>query len=372
MRLAQVTPSLEERHGGPSKSIRLLSASLARLGHDVTLFTTGPVVPSAEDGGLRVESHARGRPQSLCASPGLRARLLGFEADVFHHHSIWLRTLHYARLAASRRASPLVLSPRGMMSRWAWRHHSLRKALAGRFVHPGAFASVAGWHATSEAEADDIRALGFTQPVCVAPNGVGAPPPGEAEAAALHWHAACPAAVNRPVALFYSRFHRKKRVLELIDAWLRHAPADWLLLLVGIPQEYTVSSLESYVLRASGSGRVRVFDGVGRPPPYAIASLFVLPSHSENFGLAIAEALASGVPALVTDATPWRELGSNGGWCVPWEDFPEALRGATAEGPARLRERGARARDWVLREYSWERPARILAGFYAQLKGQTP
>ncbi len=60
-----------------------------------------------------------------------------------------------------------------MMSGWAWRHRRWRKYLAEHLIHPGAFARAAGWHATSPEEANDIRALGFQQPVCVAPNGGG-------------------------------------------------------------------------------------------------------------------------------------------------------------------------------------------------------
>jgi glycosyltransferase involved in cell wall biosynthesis len=203
----------------------------------------------------------------------------------------------------------------------------------------------------------------------VAPNGVEAPIPAEEEAARAYWQEHCPEAFARPTALFYSRFHRKKRVLELIDLWLAHAPREWLLLLVGIPQEYTVDQLQSYVLRNSGGGRVLVHDGAEAPPPYAAASLFLLPSHSENFGLVVAEALARGLPALVTDTTPWQTLNATDyGWCGPWEHYREALLAALALGPDRLHARGAAARAWVVREYSWEKSARWLADFYASLR----
>jgi glycosyltransferase involved in cell wall biosynthesis len=195
----------------------------------------------------------------------------------------------------------------------------------------------------------------------------------ESAAAAEHWRDIIPAARERPIALFYSRFHQKKRLLELIDAWLEFAPKDWLLLLVGIPEDYTPRMIEGYVHRSSQAGRVRAYDGAGHPPPYPIASLFLLPSHGENFGLSIAEALANGVPALVTDTTPWSGLNSTGaGWCVPWPEFGTALRSATAESPASLRRRGAIARDWVLRDFSWEKPARILAEFYSGLRADVP
>ena len=365
MQIAQIVPSLEARYGGPSKSVYELARAMAATGHAVDLIATDPSQDSfSQEGSLAVRMFRRGWPPSLCPSAGLRRYLRQSEASVIHHHALWLRTLHYARAAAARRGVPLVVSPRGMMSRWAWHHHGGRKRLAHFLVHPGALAAVSGWHATSGAEAAEIRDRGFKQPICVAPNGIAAPDPAATETAIARWRKLCPEAAERPVALFYSRFHRKKRVLELIDLWSERGPRDWLLLMVGIPEEFTVEMLEDYALRAAGARRVRVFSGAGDPPPYAISSLFLLPSHNENFGLSIAEALAHGVPAIVTDSTPWERLNQEGGWCVPWDRYADALDAAVAAGPERLRERGARARAWVLREYSWERPARALIEFY--------
>lgn len=369
MKLCQIVPSLEERHGGPSKSVLATAQSLASAGHEVELLSTAVGrTETAVDRSVSIRIFPRDWPQSLCPSSALRAHLRQGGPDVIHHHALWLRTLHYAHLFSKARNVQFVVSPRGMMGQWAWRHHSWRKRFARAFVHPGALEAVHGWHATSDLEADDIRLLGFKQPVCIAPNGVSAPDPAGTETALQYWQQACPEARSRPVALFYSRFHRKKRVIELIDLWLDHGPRNWLLLLVGIPQEYSVEMLEGYILRASASGRVRVYDGIGAPPPFAIASLFLLPSHNENFGLAIGEALANGVPAVVTNSTPWEGLNANGGWCVPWESYPAALSEAVAEGADGLRKRGISARDWVLREYSWDKTAAILAAFYSRLR----
>ena len=370
MKITQVVPSLEAQYGGPSRSVLALSAALARASHDVELLATepGPGETHTVDT-LRVRNFHRDWPQKICPSSALRTALRAGTAEIIHHHSLWLRTLHYAHQAAIDQGARLVLSPRGMMSAWAWRHRGWQKKLARTFIHPGALAAVHGWHATSHEEEAEIRALGFKQPICVAPNGVHTPDLTEVTLATEHWRAACPAVLHRPVALFYSRFHQKKRVIELIDLWLEHAPRDWLLLLVGIPQTYTAAMLENYVLRQSGGGRVQAFDGTGRPPPYSVASLFLLPSHNENFGLVVAEAMAHGVPALVTDTTPWREINATQlGWCVPWPDYASALATATSITPAALRERGTRARDWVLREYSWDKSARELATFYARLR----
>ncbi len=371
MRIAQIVASLESRHGGPSRSVRGLAAGFGANGHDVELLSTVPGAgePVRTGGGVTTRLFPREWPQTFTPSKPLRQLLTATSFDVVHHHGLWLRTFHYARLAACKSSAPLVVSPRGMMSPWAWQHNRWKKILASWLIHPGALSAVQGWHATSEAEAAEIGELGFTQPVCVAPNGVVAPEADTTSEALAYWQRNCPALASRPVALFYSRFHPKKRVLELIDLWLSTAPADWLLLLVGIPEAYTVDDIKQYVQAAGGGQRIMVFDGTDAPAPYAAASLFLLPSHSENFGLVVAEALVNGLPALATDATPWKFLDTTGaGHCVPWADFGVALRALLAEGPEALRARGRQARDLAIKEFAWDKSARTLASFYERLR----
>lgn len=374
MRVCHIVPSLEERHGGPSKSVRALANAEAALGAQVELLSTlepgQPPLAAAADA-AKIQIFPREAPQWLCRSTGLAAHLGTNGCDVVHNHALWLLTLRYARNAARRQEVPLVISPRGMLSGWAYEHRRWRKQLAGWFVHPGALQAAAGWHATSTEERDDIRARGFKQPVCVSPNGVPLPTEEELTAARAAWHGLCPATKSRPVALFYSRFHRKKRLRELIDLWLSAPRGDWLLLIVGVAEDYSAAELSAVVNAAGAADRVAVFDGTGRPPPYAVASLFVLPSHSENFGLVIAEALVAGVPALVTDTTPWSGLAGHGsGWCVPWENYAATLATALATPPGELAGMGRRGRDWAAREFSWTRAAGLLVEFYRHLRDE--
>ncbi len=371
MRVCHIVPSLEEQHGGPSKSVRALANHLTRCGDTVELLATeealGSFTPAASDLAV-IRAFPRITPRWLSRSPALRQHLLTTPFDCVHYHSLWLLPLRYATEAAHRREIPLVISPRGMLSGWAYRHRRWRKLLAELLVHPGAFAQAAGWHATSPEEAADIRALGFTQPVCVSPNGVDIPDAATLTAARAKWLELCPAARTRPVAVFYSRLHRKKRVRELIDLWLSAPRGDWLLLIAGLPEDYTAAELRAEVAARGVTDKIVVFDSAGHPPPYAIASLFILPSHSENFGLVIAEALAAGVPALVTDTTPWSGLGVNNcGWCVPWTGFGNALASALTTRPAVLQSMGRRGAEWVRQDFSWAKAAALLHEFYLHL-----
>lgn len=371
MRIAQIVPSLEARHGGPSRSVRALAGALAQT-HDVELLTTEPNTDSVEnEGRLVLRRFPRQWPQSLASSDPLHRHLLAGSQDIIHHHSLWLRPLHYATAASRRDGVPLVISPRGMMTEWAWQHRRWKKIIARHLIHPGAFEHAAGWHATSSAEVQDIRRLGFTQPVCLAPNGVDLPAPDAVESARRYWLNHCPALTSRKVALFYSRFHAKKRVIELIELWAAQATGDWLLLVVGIPEEYDVGVLRRKVDSLNAGARIEVHDGTAAPPPYPVAALYLLPTHSENFGLTVAEALAHGVPVITTDGTPWQELESRqAGRCVGWPDFRAAMLSLMHESPAELAQRGAIGRIWMQQEFSWAGAAAKLADFYGELSAR--
>lgn len=371
MKLAHIVPSLEERHGGPSKSVRALADAAAALGTETELLATlapGHAIAAAPTGAARRHIFARQWPQWLCPSIGLRAQIEAGGYTCLHSHGLWLRTLHYAHQVAVAQRIPLVISPRGMMSGWAYTHRRWRKRLAERWVHPGAFAAARGWHATSREEADDIRALGFNQPICVAPNGVELPTPADLIASRAAWQQLCAATAGRRVAVFYSRFHRKKRVRELVDSWLARPRGDWFLLLVGLPEEYTPDEINHWIAAADGQDRAAAFDGSNAPAPWGIASLFLLPSHSENFGLVIAEALAARVPALVTDGCPWPDLPrERAGWYVPWSGWAPALDDALACPPADLAARGAAGAAWMARDFTWSSAARRLQDFYRSI-----
>ena len=370
MHVCHIVPSLEERHGGPSKSVRALANAQAVPGHNIDLLATQVQVPTTLfPDAATIAIFPRDFPRWLCPSRELKHHLHTTAYECVHHHSLWLRTLHYAHLSARHGGVPLVIAPRGMMSGWAYRHNRWKKKLAGCFIHPGAFRAATGWHATSDEEAEDIRRLGFAQPICVAPNGVVPPTPAALSAARDHWHALCPATKQRPVAVFYSRFHRKKRLRELFDLWLSQTTGDWLLLLVGLPEEYSVAQINGWITSTGAQARVAVFDGSNQPPPYAVGSLFLLPSHSENFGLVIAEALTAGLPVLTTDTTPWRSLAQhNAGWCVPWQDFPATLAAALRTPAAQLAAMGRSGGDWAGQQFTWERSGRLLLDFYQRLR----
>lgn len=90
---------------------------------------------------------------------------------------------------------------------------------------------------------------------------------------------------------------------------------------------------------------------------YREAELFVLPSHSENFGMSVAEALAQGTPAIVSQGAPWQNLEhENAGWWVEknQDAWQQALQRAMSLNNKVLAEMGERGRLWMLRDFSWK------------------
>jgi glycosyltransferase involved in cell wall biosynthesis len=116
--------------------------------------------------------------------------------------------------------------------------------------------------------------------------------------------------------------------------------------------------------------RVGPVYGPAKQSAFFDADLFVLPSHSESFGMVVAEALAHGVPVLTTTGTPWSVLPERGcGWWVDatTDGITEGLRQATSQEPETLRGMGERGREFMAAEFAWEEVAKRFVCLYQTL-----
>ena len=100
------------------------------------------------------------------------------------------------------------------------------------------------------------------------------------------------------------------------------------------------------------------------------ADLFILPTRSESFGMAVAEALACGLPVITTTGAPWQGLVTHRcGWWVERsvDALAAALREAVALTPDQRRAMGDRGRTWVTTDFAWKGIGRRMAGAYAEM-----
>jgi len=247
-----------------------------------------------------------------------------------------------------------------MLEPWALDHHRWRKKLAWHSFQRRILQHAALLHATADAEADQLRQLGLQSPIAVVPNGVPTPD--------IQKQASSDGSTRQ--ALFLSRIHPKKGLLKLVDAWAEVRPADWRLVIAG-PDEDGHRLIVEKRVEQHGIGDVVSFPGSIPDDEkwewYRDSDLFVLPSYSENFGVVVAEALTSGIPAITTKGTPWQDLHAHDcGW---WIDLSVDALAATLDEATSLpsdqrRAMGQRGRNLVEAKYSWKHVAEQMIQAY--------
>ncbi len=316
----------------------------------------------------------------------LRKTLLGY--DLVHIHGLWDLRLHKVAVACRRIGVKYIIAPRGMLEPWSLQQKWIKKRLARWLYQDRDLKCAAALHATAESEAEQFRRLGFTNPIIISPNGVNVPNAdvgNKQSTLELQLKTRTNADVRR--ALFVSRMHPKKGVLELVEAWgklveteleSRVGVGEWCCELV-----YTVSGELEKDYEAKVKTRAKelglegqfVFTGAlnddEKWKAYARADLFVLPTYSENFGIVVAEALWAGVPVITTKGTPWSELESRrSGWWIdlpPTASLERALSEAMGKSMEDLAEMGRRGRQLADEKYTWSAVAKPMIDAYTRV-----
>ncbi len=358
MKVLLASASVDLAYGGPAVSVAALAAGLARAGVETGLW--------CPDG-----SAAR------LASAGPGVRLLGGtldeatgafgRPDLIHDSGLWWRHNHrIARHAAAHRL-PRVVSTRGMLEPWARAHRRWRKEVAWRLYQARDLRSAGALHVTSPPEGENLAALMPGAPVACIGNGLELP----AEADMAFAGGQRQGAARQ--ALFLGRLHPVKGLPLLLGAWHRAAPPGWSLVLAGPDENGHRHLLEQEIARLGLGDRVAFagpVSGADKTRLLAQSQLFVLPSHSESFGMAAGEALAHGLPVVTTTNVPWPQLVDRQcGWRVA--GTVAALAGALAEAtgcpPEKLAEMGRRGRHLVAGEFGWDSITRQFIDLYASV-----
>lgn len=362
MRLVHVVPHINEEASGPSYSVPRLCQSLAECGNDVELMC---LAARSEVPGVRVSVFEQWKLfQRFAVSPAFaRAlRTRSASADVVHNHSLWAMPNVAAGWAVPGSHARLVTSPRGTLSRWARARSKWVKRAIWPFQRRVLFAADL-LHATSEEEYSDIRAAGLTMPVAVIPNGVDIP--NQADVARSQ---------ERRTLLYLGRLHPVKGVDLLLGAWenLQFKHPEWRLLIAGRGEPAHEQGTRE-LARNLALQRVEFVGAVygdAKSEMYREADLFVLPSHTENFGMVVAEALAHGVPAVVSKNAPWQGLmAKDCGWWIDnsRESLARTLDLAMSLDTRDLRDKGRRGVEWMRSEFGWESIGRKMSDAYRWL-----
>lgn len=383
MRVLHVIPGLANS-SGPTHVVINLTEHLAKLGCVVTVYH----VQYDDIEALRPDPDlvaTKGFPLTFSRRWGysrglgraLRETVRNF--DIVHIHSVWM----YPTLAAARACRdagvPYVLRPAGSFEPWCLRQNRAVKRIYYMLVERRNVAVAAAIQAMSQQEREHFRDLGIREKVVVIPNGVSEEALAEGGIGSEcreHWGIG----KTTPVVLFLSRLHPKKGLDILIEAFscVLRVLADARLVIVGPPAPGYGKRIDQ-MLREYGIEESTVVAGELRGQDkwaaYQAADVFVLPSRSENFGIVVAEAMACGVPVVVSRETPWEEVETRkaGFWVnLDVDEIAQAIL-IVLENRRLAAEMGRNGQALVRERYTWDRIAeRMLKVYENILAGREP
>jgi glycosyltransferase involved in cell wall biosynthesis len=368
--IAVIISSLRKSAGGPTRTAINLHTSLLSKG-----VTPRFLVPRAHANSL--DLHVRNTNYirySFVKSYTLRKLRLSYEPaftktlkhictcdaiHLIHNHGLWLPSNHSAARVAGDLGLPLVINVHGMLTKWAMKHKAWKKYLAWILYQKHDLLSARVLLVNSEREIADLRDLGLNNPIGILPWGVDLPElPKES----------CPRSQKK--VLFLGRIYPVKGLSNLVVAWSRLKPKGWRLIIAGPDEGSHRSHLEQIVREKGLTDSVSFIGPVKEEDKwelYRSSDLLVLPSFTENFGLVVVEALASGIPVITTKGTPWSDLVTYGcGWWIDigTEPLVQALNEALSLGSSQLREMGLRARNLAGERYNWSSIAGQMRSIY--------
>lgn len=296
--------------------------------------------------------------------------------DVFHANCCWLPLSALTSIWAKERGYKVVYTPHGMLEPWIMERHYWTKKIPAIHLFQKKGLKVADLiHSTAESERENLLRLGWNTKICTIPNCVDLDLIDEKLSSITDENNL---GKKDKTILFLSRVHVKKGINFLIEAVaaLKNELEGWTVKIAGEGDESYINELKSLANQLGVDDVVNFLGGVYGDEKWKLykeASLFILPTHSENFGIVVAEALACKVPVITTKGTPWNELDElNCGWWTEVGTNPtiEALLSFLEKSEEELQVMGRNGRTLVEKKYSCKTVAKQFVIMYSQLLGQ--
>jgi glycosyltransferase involved in cell wall biosynthesis len=325
--ILHVVENLDDSYGGPARSVPNLAARTRDFGWDVHLMSIAWSSTECNEV-IRRESLGWDRfplvgPRKICVGRGFSDALYSNVAGsqtIVHLHTLWNAVSVSSVVVAKTRRVPLVVSVRGALYPWSLRQGRVRKAVAWRLFLKKALQGAAFIHVTEPNEGEAVRGLGIRVPIVIVPNGVEQVSTNDLQNI-LSFRAGRTGLGRK--FLFLSRIHKKKGLDILLRAWalsIARGMSGQLIVAGPFSSNAYEKEIRTLVKDLGIGDSVRflgMLTGNEREEAFRIADVFVLPSHTENFGVAIVEALARGLPVLTTTGTPWKAIEANSaGWWI--------------------------------------------------------
>lgn len=391
MKVLHVIPSVSPALGGPTQVVLNLVKSLQECGVDAEIVTTNdngatlldvPLNQCIEYEGVPVWFLPRFSPplKEYIFSPAISQWLWQHirEYDILDNHYLFSYASTCAGAIARWQNVPYTVRTMGQLAPWALAQSRLKKKVYSFLLERHNLNRADAIHCTSSGEVEDVRNFGLETPTVTLPLGVNQPvewPQAKQKVREIYG-----ISKEVPVVLFLSRLHYKKRPDLLIQSLSRLANQNYPfhLILAGSGEEDYLTYLKNLV-SSLGLTDQTSFPGfvAGKDKDLLLqgSDIFVLPSFSENFGIAVAEAIAAGLPAILTpDIQISPEIAAaKAGLVVEGEE--EALANAIAQlltSPQQRQVMGENGKSLASHRYSWSAIASHLTDAYRSIIDRQP
>lgn len=360
MKVLQFITSIDKSGGGTTAYIQLLSTELKQLLDLVVLTGNSPHPVELKEVNVHFFDLSLFRWFRL--EKEFNQLIDTEKPDIVHINGIWMPQSWLFQKVAQQEGITVVLSPHGMLEPYILNRHPLKKKIALALYQHKALQRVDYFHATAKLELKQIRKLGYFQPAAIVPNGI--------EISHLKPKTDWQQVRN---ILFLSRVHPKKGLELLIEAIARLQNKQLQLTIAGEGEENYITDLKQLCKDKNVSEQFEFTGGVYGVQKWELynqADLFILPTYSENFGIVVAEALATGIPVITTTGTPWQELETEKcGWWIDLsvENLVKAINEAIQLNAEELKDMGARGRKLVEGNYEIKAVAKQMKEFYNRI-----
>lgn len=381
MRIIHVVESLDPSQGGPPVVVTRLAMAQASLGHDVKIIAYGS--GSQADVLLADQKNTVNNPTIILLPINFIERITSLAArkcfknmiragDIVHLHGLWRPILVAAARVAWHTKTKYVLMPHGMLAPWSMLQKQLKKRFALFVVWRNILDKASMLHVLNDEEANQVRELMLRAPVKIIPNGIFKEEVDDL-LAPLSFYRIYPLLKDRSYILFLSRLHYKKGLDYLADTFaLVAAQASHVDLVVAGPDGGAQSSFKQQIEKLGIENRVHIVGPLYGSHKYAAmvdALCFCLPSRQEGFSMAILEAMACGLPVVISKQCNFAEVAqADAGEIVELEPrmIADALLRFINNGERRGR-MGAKARELVLSRYTWPKIATTTIAVYRRI-----
>lgn len=379
MRIIHLVNDLDNSFGGPARSVPELAAYLQHMNVSQTLIS----IKSNElqnnsvinENSLDWKSFEGKYFKKLYYSPDLMKNLKQIvlsEIVIIHVHAMWTYPIFCLSRLVKEFNIPIIYSVRANLYKESLKNSKYLKLIAWYLFQKKLFESSNCFHVTDHRSIQAIRNMGFKNPIALVSNGISLSEfvdlPTKQEAKRKLGLRA-----DKKYLLFLSRIHPRKRLDLLIKTWFTLCSSfqEWDLLIYGpVGDKKYMNKIMSIIRDNDQSDRVLIKDmivGRERLLAHTAADLFVLPSYFENYGMAIAEALASRTPVIATKGSPWCDIRrKNAGWWINSDEksLTIALKEAFELNESALEEKGNNGHNLIKNSHDWHNRATEMKAVY--------